>query len=50
MRKLQGNKEGTFMITLPHRFIKQLDLHKSDMIKLEVNGDNKIVLQKVVLQ
>lgn len=51
VRKLQGNNQGAFMITLPPRFIMSLDLHKKDMIRLDLNGDNKqIVIQKVVLQ
>jgi antitoxin component of MazEF toxin-antitoxin module len=50
MRKLQGNNQGTYMITLPHRFVKTLDLHKSDMIRLDLNGNKQIVMEKVNLQ
>lgn len=49
MRKLQGNKNGTFMISLPQRFVKSLDLKKADMIRLDIHDENKIVMQKVNL-
>ena len=50
VRKLQGNNQGTFMIVLPCRFVKQLDLKKSDMIRLDINGNKQIVMEKVNLQ
>jgi antitoxin component of MazEF toxin-antitoxin module len=49
MRKLQGSKNGSYLVGIPSRFVKALGLNKSDLIKLELNPDNKIIMERVNL-
>ena len=47
-RKIQKHSSGdTLLVTIPYDFAKAIPLKKSDTVRMVLNSDNKIVVQRV---